>query len=147
MSYIIKAILEEQKEFTAFLQNEIKAFNNEHSFYHKVAREKGMVQPINILVTKDDDDWVGGLSGEVYWGWFELNYFWLYEEYRGKGLGTTLLGQAEKIAKDLGAKKALLKTFEFQARTFYESKGYEIVGEIKDYPPGSNFYTMVKIFV
>lgn len=55
-----------------------------------------------------------------------------------------LLGQIEEIARDNGATKTLLTTFEFPARTFYESKGYKIVGEVKDYPPGSSYYTMVK---
>ncbi len=44
-----------------------------------------------------------------------------------------------------GATKALLTTYEFQARTFYEAHGYQVVGEIKDYPPGSSYYTMVKV--
>jgi hypothetical protein len=37
-----------------------------------------------------------------------------------------------------------LTTFDFQARSFYEIKGYKVVGEIKDYPPGSSYFTMVK---
>ena len=41
--------------------------------------------------------------------------------------------------------KVLLTTYEFQARSYYEMKGYKVVGEIKDYPPGTSYYTMVKI--
>lgn len=48
------------------------------------------------------------------------------------------------MAKSLGGKNAFLTTFDFQARTFYEEKGYQIVGEIKDYPPGGSYFTMVK---
>lgn len=75
----------------------------------------------------------------------ELNEYWLSEDLRVKGLGTKLLDQLEAIAKQKGAKKALLTTFEFQARSFYEKRGYQVVGEIKDYPPGSSYYTMVKV--
>ena len=76
--------------------------------------------------------------------WLEINDFWFREECRGKGLGGQLLDKVEKIAKEMGAKKVLLTTFEFQARSFYEIKGYQVVGVIKDYPPGSSYYTMVK---
>ncbi|MGE7693759.1 GNAT family N-acetyltransferase [Lysinibacillus sp. NPDC094177] len=73
-----------------------------------------------------------------------MNKFWFSKEYRGKGIGGKLLAKAEETAKQMGATKALLTTYDFQARTFYEARGYEVVGEIKDYPPGSSYYTMVK---
>ena len=62
-------------------------------------------------------------------------------------MGSKLLAQAEIAAKEMGAKKVLLTTYAFQARTFYEARGYQVVGEIKDYPPGSSYYTMVKTLV
>ena len=55
-----------------------------------------------------------------------------------------MLDKTEKLAKEKGAKKALLTTFDFQARSFYEIKGYKFVGEIQDNPPGSSYFTMVK---
>nr|WP_259545638.1 GNAT family N-acetyltransferase [Heyndrickxia oleronia] len=102
------------------------------------------MQPINIIVLDENKQWIGGIHAEVYWNWLEINDFWLKKEYRGEGIGKELLELTEKIAKEKGAEKALLTTFEFQARTFYEMKGYKVVGEIKDYPPGSSYFTMVK---
>jgi GNAT superfamily N-acetyltransferase len=122
----------------------IKEFNNEHSLHHKEVRKKGAVQPINIIVSDDNKKWIGGITAEVYWDWVEINKFWFKEEFRGKGLGGMLLDKTEEIAKEKGATKALLTTFEFQARSFYEDKGYKVVGEIKDYPPGSSYFTMIK---
>lgn len=55
-----------------------------------------------------------------------------------------MLDRAEKLARNKGATKALQTTFEFQARTFYEARGYMIVGEVKDYPSGSSYYTLMK---
>lgn len=103
-------------------------------------------QPIKIIVSDDNKNWIGGLNADV-WDWMEINYFWFREEYRGKGLGGQLLDKAEKIAKEKGVKKALLTTFQFQARSLYKIKGYQVVGEIKDYPPGSSYYTMVKTLI
>ncbi|WP_268808042.1 GNAT family N-acetyltransferase [Lysinibacillus mangiferihumi] len=76
-----------------------------------------------------------------------MNKFWFSKEYRKQGLGGKLLLQAEATAIKMGAKKALLTTYDFQARTFYEARGYLVVGEIKDYPPGSSYFTMVKQLV
>lgn len=143
----IEILLEHNEEFSTFLHKKIREFNNEHSIHHKEKRKKEAVQPINIIVSDENENWIGGLNANVYWGWMEINDFWFREDYRGKGLGGQLLDKAEKIAKEKGAKKALLTTFEFQARSYYEMKGYQVVGEIKDYPPGSSYYTMVKSLI
>lgn len=145
MEYQVEIRREQHDEFTNFLAEKIRTFNNEHSSYHRESRQKGAVQPLHLIVTDNQQQWIGGITAEVYWGWLEIHKFWFHEECRGKGLGKKLLAQAEDIAKDMGATKALLTTFEFQARTFYETQGYQVVGEIKDYPPGSSYYTMEKL--
>ena len=145
MNYNIQIILENNEKFSTFLHTKIREFNNEQSLHHNEARKKDAVQPINIIVSDDNQNWIGGLNADIYWDWMEINDFWFREDYRGKGIGQQLLDKAEKIAKEKGAKKALLTTFEFQARSFYEIKGFQVVGEIKDYPPGSSYYTMVKL--
>lgn len=144
MNYSINVSLEENMEFSAFLKQQIREYNNKKSIHHSLKRRDGAVQPINIIVLDSDRQWIGGISAEVYWDWVEINDFLINEEYRGKGLGGHLLGLIETIASEKGAKKALLSTFEFQARTFYEIHQYKVVGEVKDYPPGSSYYTMVK---
>lgn len=130
-----------------FLSEKIRAYNNEQSLHHRESRQQGAVLPLQLIVTDQQQQWIGGITAEVYWGgWVEIHKFWFSEEYRGKGMGKKLLAQAEWVAKDMGgATKALLTTYEFQARTFYEAHGYQVVGEIKDYPPGSSYYTMVKV--
>ncbi|MBO9130223.1 GNAT family N-acetyltransferase [Bacillus sp. 165] len=147
MDYNIEVLLGNHEEFSTYLKTKIKEFNNKHSFHHKEIRKEGAVRPINIIVSDDTKQWIGGISAEVYWDWVEINDFWFKEEFRRKGLGGRLLDRLEEIAKEKGATKALLRTFEFQARSFYEVKGYKVVGEIKDYPPGSSFFTMVKPLV
>lgn len=134
------------EDFIAFLMGKIRKFNMQHSPHHKAASRKGAVLPINIAVADDNDQWIGGISSEVYWDWLEINYFWLRDDLRGQGIGSHLLNQTEKIAGEKGARRALVTTFKFQARSFYEAKGYHVVGEVKDYPPGSSYYTMVKQF-
>ena len=146
MQYSINVLLNDSKEFSTFLNSKIKQFNNDHSIHHKNAREKGSVQPINITVTDEGGRWICGITGEIYWDWLEINDFWVNENFRGNGLGSLLLSKAEEVALGKEATKVLLTTFEFQARSFYELHGYKVVGEVKDYPPGSSYYTMVKSF-
>ncbi|MFF2752924.1 GNAT family N-acetyltransferase [Psychrobacillus sp. NPDC058041] len=147
MDYTIEICLEENDGFSSFLNQKIKEYNNEQSFHHNEVRKKGQVQHINIVVKNDNDQWIGGITAEVYWNWLEINKFWFSNEFRGKGLGSLLLDKTEEIAKYKGATKSLLTTFEFQARSFYEARGYKVVGEVQDYPPGSSYYTMVKVLI
>lgn len=147
MEYQVEIVLENHEAFTTFLNTKIREYNDEHSPYHKESRKKGSIRPLNLIVTDLQQQWIGGITAEVYWGWVEINKFWFSQEYRGKGIGGQLLAKAEESAKQMGATKALLTTYDFQARTFYEAKGYQVVGEVKDYPPGSSYYTMIKHLV
>ncbi|MGE7688391.1 GNAT family N-acetyltransferase [Lysinibacillus sp. NPDC097214] len=147
MDYQVEILLEKHDEFTTFLNTKLKEYNDEHSPYHKESRQKGTILPLNLIVTDCQQQWIGGITAEVYWGWVEINKFWFSQEFRGKGIGGQLLTKAEETAKQMGATKALLTTYDFQARTFYEARGYQVVGEIKDYPPGSSYFTMVKKLV
>lgn len=144
MEYSLEVSLEENDGFSTFLKNKVREYNNQQSIHHKEARKEGSVHPINIIVSDDNEHWIGGITAEVYWDWVELTWFWFSEEFRGKGIGGSLIRKTEELAKEIGATKAMVTTFEFQARSFYALHGYEVVGEVKDYPPGSSYYTMVK---
>ena len=50
------------------------------------------------------------------------------EAYRGRGLGTKLLEEVERQARELGARLIRLDTFDWQGVGFYEKLGYEQVG-------------------
>lgn len=126
MEYQIKVSLEKDKDFASFLQRKIREFNDEHSVYHREARKEIAVQPINLIVSDDAGNLIGGLDAEVYWGWMEIHYFWIQEDCRGKGLGGQFMGQAENLAKTMGAKKAFLTTFDFQTRSFCEKEDIKL---------------------
>ncbi|WP_205520137.1 GNAT family N-acetyltransferase [Virgibacillus doumboii] len=144
MNYNIEILMETDEKFSSLLHTKIKEFNNTHSKHHSEARKDDAVQPINIRLSNSEEKWIGGITAEVYWDWMEINDFWISENYRGEGLGGVLLEKTESIASKKGATKALLTTFDFQAHSYYMKKGYQVVGEINDYPPGSSFYTMAK---
>jgi len=73
----------------------------------------------------------GGLYGVGDYGWAFIKLVVVPAEYRGRGLGTKLLAEAEAIAKARGYAGVWLDTFEFQARPFYEKLGYTLFGELE----------------
>jgi GNAT superfamily N-acetyltransferase len=57
-----------------------------------------------------------------------LEYVWVDEAHRGKGLGTSLLQQAEDYATQHHCKRIQIRTFSFQAPEFYQKLGYRQIG-------------------
>ena len=87
---------------------------------------------------------VGGLHGQLRWGWLHVDNFWLPEALRGQGLGSALLCAAEQLALQHGCTNSYLDTFEFQALPFYERHGYTIFGVLNGYPPGHRRFYLQK---
>ncbi len=88
------------------------------------------------LVARDDGGVVGGLIGHTRWSWLYVAKLWVHERARGKGVGSQLLSAAEGLARARGCTDASLDTFEYQARPFYEKRGYILFGTLDGYPPG-----------
>ena len=56
--------------------------------------------------------------------------------YRGRWLGPRLLAAAEAEAAARGCTQTVHFTYDFQARRLYEWAGYDLVGQIDDFPKG-----------
>lgn len=95
-----------------------------------------------LFSVSDGSQFIGGISGNVYWNGLEIDTLWVDENYRGKGLGVKLLKEAEKFAVDNGAVISFLKTVD--ANSFYEKLGYQVYGELEDRPIGTVLYHMKK---
>jgi len=91
-----------------------------------------------------DQEIVGGVIGATYWNWFYINLMWVKDELRGRGFGHRLLMLAEEEARQRGAKNAYLDTFSFQAPDFYKAHGYQVFGELQNFPPGHQRYFLTK---
>jgi N-acetylglutamate synthase-like GNAT family acetyltransferase len=77
---------------------------------------------------------LGGLCARFYYDWLFIELLFIPEEFRGQDLGTVLLAMAEAQAHAWGAVGVWLDTFSFQARGFYEKRGYTVFAEIARYP-------------
>jgi GNAT superfamily N-acetyltransferase len=91
-----------------------------------------------------DQEIVGGVIGATHWEWLHIDLMWVEQELRGRGYGHRLLVAAEDEARQRGAKNAYLDTFSFQAPGFYKRHGYEVFGELRDFPTGHQRYYLAK---
>ena len=69
---------------------------------------------------------------------------WIKDEFCGRGHGHRLLTLAEQEARQRGAKNVYLDTFSFQAPDFYKRHGYQVFGELPDFPLGYQRYFLTK---
>jgi GNAT superfamily N-acetyltransferase len=97
-----------------------------------------------LMIYGPNQEIAGGLIGEIHWDWFYVNLMFVKEELRGHGYGHRLLTLAEDEARKFGAKNAYLDTFSFQAPGFYQKHGYQVFGELRDFPPGHQRYYLTK---
>lgn len=101
-------------------------------------------QRLCFVLQTPDQEIIGGVLGETYWEWFYIDLLWVKDELRGQGYGHRLLTIAEQEARQRGAKNAYLDTFSFQAPDFYKQHGYQVFGELHDFPPGHQRYFLKK---
>jgi len=97
-----------------------------------------------FVLQSPDGEIVGGVIGATYWDWLYINLMWVREDLRGRGFGQHLLAKAEEEARRRGAHHAYLDTFSFQAPDFYQKNGYQVFGELPDFPTGHQRYFLKK---
>jgi GNAT superfamily N-acetyltransferase len=93
--------------------------------------------PLQFVARNTEGLEIGGVLGGIgCWNGLEISILWVKEEYRKQGLGSEMLKYIEKVAIENGATISMLDTFDFQAEGFYLKNGYNIIGEIQDFPKG-----------
>lgn len=94
---------------------------------------------------KDEEGAVlGGILGEIKWGWLHIEGLWVDDAIRQTGWGARLLAAMEQYALSQGITNFHLETTSFQALPFYQKQGYEVFGQLPDMPPGHVSYFLKK---
>lgn len=84
---------------------------------------------------RDEQDVMrGGLIGQRKGDWLSIDYLWVCETTRGKGVGSEIIKRAEDLAREKGCLYALVDTISFQALPFYQKQGYQLVKTLEDFP-------------
>jgi len=100
--------------------------------------------PVNFFLKSDRDEIMGGLLGSIWGGWLHITYLWIDEAERGNRWATRLMDRAEAYARERGCHSVTLDTHSFQARPFYEKRGYEIFGTLDHFPKGHKKFFLQK---
>ena len=82
------------------------------------------------LAARIDGVEVGGLSGQLTYGWFWIMLLAVKPEYRGRGVGQALVGRAEAFTRDGNGLGLHVDTFAHQAPGFYVRLGYQEVSRL-----------------
>lgn len=117
------------------------------SFNQKYISDDVVFEPDTKFAAFAKDEYgkvIGGVRATAFWNYCILELLWLSDETRGRGIGNKLMDTAEDFAKKNGFRYMRTETLSFQAKPFYEKRGYRVFGELPDYPKGHVTYCLVK---
>ena len=135
MEYRIEDLTKEEAAYIGEKIDEIvprEVDADEEEFVLKVENEAGEI--------------IGGCFAEAYeyhWARVLLNALWVDERYRHQGIGSMIIREAERIAREKGCRVVTLGTASYMARPFYEKHGYTVFTTLKK-PNGCISYSLVK---
>ena len=99
-----------------------------------------------LKVENEAGEIIGGCIAEAWeyhWSRMFLNDLWVDERYRHHGIGSMILREVERIARQKGCRVVTLGTASYMARPFYEKHGYTVFTTLKK-PNGYLSYSLVK---
>lgn len=121
------ALATDEEVRSGFIGRQLREFNYRH------VGEYPEVQHIRLNARDSEGKVVGGLRAIVAMYWLRVEVLWVHDNVRGKGIGSRLLTEAERMSRELGAKNSALETFEWQAPRFYARHGYDEVARMENY--------------
>lgn len=130
-------VLKGSADEATYVRNQLIAFNARHV-------PNGRYEEINLCLKNEQGAIIAGLNSAVCWNWMEIDIIWVDDRHRGEGLGSRLLAEAERIAREHRCSFIKLNTFSFQAPDFYRKYGYEVIAVIDDAPSGHQHYFLTK---
>ena len=99
-----------------------------------------------LKVENENGEIVGGCIAEAYeyrWSRMFLDTLWVDERYRHHGIGSMIIREVERIAREKGCRVVTLGTASYMARPFYEKHGYTVFTTLKK-ANGYISYSLVK---
>ena len=113
-------------------------------FFNVGATGVSAYYPVHFFLKNERGEVMGGLLASIWGGWLHITYLWMDEAVRGKRWATKLMDQAETYARERKCHSVELDTHSFQARPFYERRGYEVIATLDDYPKGHKKFFLKK---
>ncbi len=136
MSIDLEAIFEPPAKLLEQLDDGLTQFN--------LAKVGGWECHHIAVAARKDGTLIGGISGTAQWDWLEIELLWVETSEQHQGIGSRLLRAVEQAAVAKGFLNSHVRTGGWQALGFYEKHGYEIFGQLEDYPKGHTTYFLKK---
>jgi len=114
------------------------------SMYNASVTGRSDYYPCSIYLKGQKGEILGGLLGYVWSDWLYVAILWVDDALRGRGHATHMMDAAEDYARQRGCHSAMLDTHSFQARPFYEKRGYVLFAELDDFPKGHKKFFLRK---
>lgn len=111
--------------------------------YNKQHFEVKEKKPFSIYA-KSDDLIIGGIHGEIFGDWMNIKYLAVDEAYRNQKIGSKLLTDAEKLAKEKHCKHIFISTYGFQGKDYYPKFGFKEVLVRENYPLTGTEHYLIK---
>ncbi|MBQ1376444.1 MAG: GNAT family N-acetyltransferase [Lachnospiraceae bacterium] len=112
-----------------------------------VPREVDADEEVFVLKVEDEKgEIIGGCIAEAYeyhWSRMFLNILWVDERFRHHGIGSMIIREVERIAREKGCRVVTLGTASYMARPFYEKHDYTVFTTLKK-ANGYISYSLVK---
>lgn len=100
---------------------------------------------ITKKIVDEQNNIIAGCYAKMYcWNVIYVDILWVDEKYRKHGLGSKLLKEIERFAREEKCSLIHLDTFDFQAKDFYLKHGYEVFGVLEDCPKDHCRYYLKK---
>ncbi len=99
-----------------------------------------------LKIENEDGKIIGGCIAQAYeyhWSRALLEELWVDERYRHQGVGSMIIREVERIAREKDCRVVTLGTASYMARPFYEKHGYTVFTTLKK-PNGYISYSLVK---
>ena len=99
-----------------------------------------------LKIEDENGEIIGGCIAEAYeyhWSRMFLDTLWVDERYRHHGIGSMIIHEVERIAREKGCRVVTLGTASYMARPFYEKHGYTVFTTMKK-TNGYISYSLVK---
>jgi len=87
------------------------------------------VEEFVLKVENENGEIIGGCIAEAYkyhWSRVLLEELWVDERYRHQGIGSMIIREVERIAREKDCRVVTLGTASYMARPFYEKHGYTV---------------------
>jgi len=102
------------------------------------------IHPFCFALKDQEDQVIGGVVGNTFYGCLYTDTLWVHSSYRGTGWGRQLMQQAEETGRQRGCTFACVNTMEWEARAFYERLDYEVEFTRAGFDKGAKLFYLRK---